>query len=136
MTNSGMQSRDEICLICGTSVTCGIKSILNTQIANKTKLDEKTSEFSSASYKKPAITGCCPWNKVVFNIKYIFLLVSQYNKAVQAFGNKPTSCEFPEFRKAVLSKLRITHSVMCYNSPICMPLTDFYKNAQTGEISL
>jgi len=48
----------------------------------------------------------------VFNIKYTFLLVCQYNKAVQAFGNKPTACEFPEFRKAVPSKLRITHGVM------------------------
>lgn len=74
---------------------------------------KKTSEFSSALYKKPAITGCCPWNKVVFNIKYTFLLVSQYSKAVHASGNKPTACEFPEFRKAVPSKLRITHCVMC-----------------------
>lgn len=34
------KSRSDMC-ICGTSITCGINSTLNTQNANKTKLDEK-----------------------------------------------------------------------------------------------
>jgi len=113
MTNSGMQSTDEICVICGTFVTCGIKSILNTQNANKTKLDEKVDQNLPSPHTRNLPLPDVALGTKSSSIKYIFLLVSQYNKAVHAFGNTSTACEFPEFCNAVPSKLRITHSVIC-----------------------